>query len=62
MLMAVTLPWSPAAHPPMMLYVPVKVASVKFPVKVTTCPSRAVKVREVLSAIRVPAKPIGVVD
>src|ERR1700732_3173250 len=60
MLMPVTLPLQPAAHPLLMLYVPVKVALAEFSVKVTTCPSRAVKVREVLSAVTVPAKPIGV--
>src|ERR1700693_5057386 len=60
MLMSVTLPRSPAAHPLLMLSVPVKVALAEFLVKVTTCPSRAVKVRDVLSAVTVTARPIVV--
>lgn len=35
-----------------------KVALVKFPVKVTASQSRAVKVREVLAAVGVPIQPI----
>ena len=58
--MPVTLPRSLAAHPTFLLSVPVNVALAEFLVKVTTCPSRAVKVREVLPAVRVLAKPIGV--
>ena len=40
----------------MILYVPLKVKSAKFPVKVTTCPSMAAEVRDVLSAVTVPVK------
>jgi hypothetical protein len=42
--------------------VPVKVALVEYSLKVTTCPSRAVKVTEVSSAVTVVAMPIAVVD
>jgi hypothetical protein len=41
---------------PLIAYVPVKEVLVKFPVRVTTCPSKAVEVREVLSAVTVPVK------
>src|SRR3984893_15084837 len=60
MLMPVTRPRSPAAHPQLMLSVPVKVALVELSVKVTTCPSMAGKLMEVWSAVTVPAKPIVV--
>jgi hypothetical protein len=55
--MPVTRPRPPAAHPPLMLYVPVKVALVEFLVGGATCPSRAATVREILSAVRAPVKP-----
>lgn len=48
--------------PPSMLYIPVKGALVRFPMKVTTSPSRPVKVSEILSAVTVPVKPEKSVD
>ena len=51
MLMPVTLPRSPAAHPPLFLSVPMKVALVEYSLKVTTCPSRTVKVSQVSLAV-----------
>jgi hypothetical protein len=56
----VTVPRSPAVHPPLVMSVPVKVALVKYSLEVTPSPSTAVKAKEVSSAITVVATPIAV--
>src|SRR6266851_4858436 len=60
MLTPVRLPCSPAAHPPLILYVPLKVVSAKFPMKVMTCPSMTAEVRVVLFPVTVVVKPMVV--
>src|SRR6202041_114996 len=56
----VTLRRSPAAPPSLFLSVRVKVALVEYSLKLTTCPSRAVKATEVSPAVTVVAMPIAV--